>query len=145
MGAFRDIELIFSFSQMTSTYVKLQDAHAAETGAVGTWQMIGYIAPGSKTSSEHYETTVFKYTNDNFSGVKDGTTMLDQLSKTESWTATAKTALNECEIASTWSISMEKAGTGSTVKFTTAITPAGKSTAADCKSLTANFGNIAHD
>ena len=128
--------------------MKLQDSHAAETGAVGTWKMIGYIAPGAKTdkdNAELYETTVFKYENKDFKGNDGETTMLDQLSKTVGWTATAKTALNECEIGSYWSVSIEKAGTGSTVKFTTAITPAGKAKEADCKSLTANFGNIAHD
>ncbi len=81
-------------------HVKLQDAHAAETGAVGTWQMIGYIAPGTKNGAESYTTNVFDYTN-SFAGATGGTTMVNALrDDTEGWRATAKTALNDCKISS---------------------------------------------
>ena len=148
MGAFRDIELIFSFSQMTSTYVKLQDAHAAETGAVGTWQMIGYIAPGAKqnNSSEEYSTTVFDYTNKVFTGANNGTTMVGNLSAVIGWTATAKTALNDCKIGSHWDITMQKSGEGASVKYTASTTDLGGSANnSNCTSLTANFANIGHE
>lgn len=78
--------------------MKLADAHAAETGAVGTWAAIGYIAPGSKNGPESYTTTVFDYTN-SFTGAdtQKGTTMVGSLSAaTEGWRATTKTALNDC-------------------------------------------------
>ena len=139
MGSVRDIELIIH-SKNGSNHVKLQDAYAAETGAVGTWQMIGYIAPGTKNSAESYTTNVFDYTN-SFTGATGGTTMVNALSdNTEGWRATAKTALNDCPISSYWFIQMSKGGTGATVKFAAKI-----SDDANCKPLTANFGNISHD
>ena len=122
--------------------MKLQDAHAAETGAVGTWKMIGYIAPGSKqgNSTEAYSTTVFDYTN-KFGGANGETTMVGQLSNdTEGWRATAKTALNDCPISSYWYINMSKGGTGATVKYDAKL-----SDDSNCKTLTANFGNIGHE
>ena len=109
--------------------MKLQDAHASETGAVGTWANIGYIAPGAKqnNSSEAYSTTVYDYTNSAFTGAKDGTTMVGQLSAVIGWTATAKTALNDCKIGSHWDISMNKAGEGASVAYTASVTDLGAS------------------
>ncbi|SOD12685.1 hypothetical protein SAMN06298224_0814 [Fibrobacter sp. UWB16] len=134
---------------MTATYVKLQDAHASETGAIGTWQMIGYIAPGSKQggSSESYSTSVFDYTNA-FTGTgTSGTTMVGSMAANqEGWRATAKTALNDCTIQSYWKIVMNQAGNGASVSYTASITDNGNSTSnANCKTLTANFENIGHD
>ena len=127
--------------------MKLQDAHASETGAVGTWQMIGYIAPGAKKggSTEAYETTVFDYTN-SFAGANGKTTMVNAITgATEGWKATAKTALNDCPISSTWTISFNKSGDGASVSYAAAITANGKTDNTDCKTLTANFTNIGHE
>ena len=122
------------------TYVKLQDAHAAETGAVGTWKMIGYIAPGAKTDDNTYKTNVFDYTNA-FTGADNQTTMVGALEDdTEGWRATAKTALNDCPISSYWYIEMSKSGTGATVKYAAKL-----SDETNCKTLTANFASIGHD
>ena len=130
---------------MTSTYVKLQDAHAAETGAAGTWQKIGYIAPGSKNGPESYTTTVFDYTN-SFAGANNGTTMVGSIqAATEGWRATNKTALNDCKISSYWTMSFDKSGDGASLKYTAAITAASGGQNADCEALTANFANIAHN
>ena len=127
------------------TYVKLQDAHAAETGAAGTWQKIGYIAPGGKTNSESYSTNVFDYTNA-FTGEDKGTTMVGTLNgASEGWKATAKTALNDCKIQSTWALKFEKSGDGSALKYTAEIKAASGGQDADCEALTANFVNIAHN
>ena len=127
------------------TYVKLQDAYASETGAAGSWKLIGYIAPGAKDQSndKKYSTNVFDYT-DEFSGAKDNTTMVGNLSKNDGWKAEAKTALNDCGIKSTWEMSMDAAGTGDAIAYTAKIVPAASSDSTDCASLTANFGNIAH-
>ena len=128
---------------MTATYVKLQDAHAAETGAAGTWQKIGYIAPGGKTNSESYTTNVFDYTN-SFEGANNGTTMVGSISSaTEGWRATAKTALNDCKISSYWTLKFDKSGDGSALKYTAEIKSNGGQDG-DCEALTANFANIAH-
>ncbi|WP_294986828.1 type IV pilin protein [uncultured Fibrobacter sp.] len=126
------------------TYVKLQDAHAAETGAVGTWAAIGYIAPGTKTNSESYSTTVFDYTN-SFTGANNNTTMVGALSAaTEGWRATTKTALNDCKIASYWWIKFNKTGDGASVSYEADVTTSGTAKT-DCTSLTANFTNIGHN
>ena len=131
------------------TYVKLQDAYASETGAAGSWKLIGYIAPGAKDEDSKdkakYSTNVFDYT-DEFSGKNNNTTMVAELSAStdKGWKAEAKTALNDCGIKSTWDLSMGPAGTGDAIAYTAEITPTGKSTKDDCKSLTANFEAIAH-
>ncbi|SMG22712.1 hypothetical protein SAMN05720489_1516 [Fibrobacter sp. UWB13] len=127
-------------------HVKLQDAYAAETGAVGKWANIGYIAPGAKqnNSSESYSTTVFDYTN-SFNGANDGSTMVGSInSETEGWRATAKTALNDCKISSFWFIKFNKSGNGASVSYTADVDPNG-GTKTDCTSLTANFSNIGHE
>ena len=125
--------------------MKLQDAHAAETGAAGTWQKIGYIAPGSKNNSESYTTTVFDYTN-SYEGDDKGTTMVGSIkTATEGWRATNKTALNDCKISSYWTMSFDKSGDGASLKYTAAITAASGGQNADCEALTANFANIAHN
>lgn len=124
----------------------MQDAYAAETGAVGKWANIGYIAPGAKqnNSSESYSTTVYDYTN-SFNGAKDGSTMVGSLNvATEGWRATAKTALNDCKINSFWFIKFNKSGDGASVSYTADIDPNG-GTKTDCTSLTANFANIGHE
>ena len=127
------------------TYVKLQDAYASETGAAGSWKLIGYIAPGAKDASDDkkYSTNVFDYT-DEFKGTKDNTTMVGTLSSNTGWKATAKTALNDCGIQSYWDMTMDPAGTGDAIAYTAVIHPAAQSDSTDCASLTANFGNIAH-
>ena len=129
---------------MDTYYVKLQDAHAAETGAAGTWAAIGYIAPGSKTNSESYSTTVYDYTN-SFEGADNKTTMVGSISgATEGWRATAKTALNDCKISSYWLLKFNKSGDGASLQYTAEINPNG-GTETDCSSLTPNFKNIAHN
>ena len=140
MGSVRDNELI-THSKMTATYVKLQDAYAAETGAAGKWENIGYIAPGAKTSSESYNTNVFIYEN-KFNGANSGSTMVNALGSTfvDAWEAKAKTALNDCPINSIWHVKIAAAGTGATLKFQASIDGG-----TACSSLTANFTNISHD
>ena len=122
--------------------MKLQDAYAAETGAAGSWPVIGYIAPGSKegTDGKKYSTTTFTYT-DEFApkdGTK-GTTMVNSsdLDTQAAWQAQAKTALNDCKIDSKWTLQIEAAGDGSTIKYTPGI-----ENGIDCSSLTANFDKI---
>ena len=40
-------------------YVKLQDAYASEANKVGSWKLIGYVAPGAKSAGDIGETTNF--------------------------------------------------------------------------------------
>ena len=126
--------------------MKLQDAYASETGAAGTWKLIGYIAPGAKDASndKKYSTNVFDYT-DEFTGTTNNTTMVNQLSSNaDGWKAEAKTALNDCGIKSTWEMSFKQSGTGDALAYTAKIVPAANSDSTSCASLTAIFGNIAH-
>lgn len=122
--------------------MKLQDAFAAEAGAAGSWPVIGYIGPGTKDGSDgkKYTTTTFDYT-DEFepSDNEKQTTMVNSTAlKTQSaWQAKAKTALNDCKIDSKWTVKIEAAGTGSTIKYTPEI-----ENGTDCSSLTANFTKI---
>ena len=144
MGAFRDIELIFSFSQMTSTYVKLQDAYAAESGAVGTWASIGYIGPGTKDGATKSSTTVFDYA-DVLDGTTNGSIMIGNLTTAKSgWSAKNKTALNDCKIQSEWKITVKggSASNGSTVEYAATTPTVGNGETDGCSSLTPNFANI---
>lgn len=125
------------------TYVKLQDAYAAETGAVGTWGNIGYIGPGTKGSTAGTSnTTVFDY-KDNFTGTANGSTMLGSLGdNTNAWEAKNKTALNDCTIQSSWTVKLSKGSSsanGSAVVYTSAAPDAA---GGNCSSLTPNFVNI---
>lgn len=125
-----------------SSYVKLQDAYAAETGAVGKWANIGYIGPGTKGSTAGTSnTTVFDYI-DNFAGTADGSTMIGALGEnTAAWEAKNKTALNDCAIQSSWTVKLSKgsaSGNGSAVLYTAAAPDVN----GNCGSLTANFTNI---
>ena len=125
------------------TYVKLQDAYAAEMGAAGAWTIIGYIGPGSKDAAaagKKYTTTTFDYT-DEFqpADATNNTTMVNKtsLTKQAAWQAEAKTALNDCKIGSKWTVQIEAAGEGSTIKYTPGI-----ENGTDCSSLTPNFLKI---
>ena len=124
------------------TYVKLQDAYAAETGAVGKWANIGYIAPGTKADASHSSTPVFSYI-DNFQGTGDtGSTLVGALGDdTGAWEAKNNTALNDCAVNSSWTIKLSKGSTasnGSPVEYTAAAPDVN----GNCGSLTANFANI---
>jgi len=128
------------------TYVKLMDAYAAETGAVGAWNMIGYVAPGTKTSAEGSATTstttAFTYTDGYTAGntVLVGTLNAAAASGTTGWTATNKTALNDCAVNSNWTIKLGKgdaSAAGSLVSYS-AANPTGDG----CATLTPAFSQI---
>lgn len=128
--------------------MKLQDAYAAETGAVGNWAIIGYIAPGTKTAASgnagaSSQTTAFTYT-DKFAAANANTTLVGAVGATavNAWSATNNTALNDCPVNSEWTVKMKTgsaSSNGSPIEYV-AATPDGKDT--ECKPLTANFANI---
>lgn len=129
------------------TYVKLQDAYAAESGAVGTWAKIGYIGAGTKVGATKSNTTVFDYEDllASASAINDGSIMIGNVSSaTDGWNAKNKTALNDCKIQSEWKIQVTggSASNGSTVVYTTVVTAGNSGSDDDCKSLTPNFENI---
>ena len=132
--------------------MKLQDAYAAETGAAGSWKVIGYIGPGEKASNNKSSgTTVFAYADDfSPSDETKETTLVGELSSDDegevAWSASAKTALNDCAINSKWTINIAKgdaSGSCSTIKYIAKVPQGGQGGSdANCLSLTANFENI---
>ncbi len=71
------------------TFVKLQEAYAAENNNVGGWGDIGYKGPGEYKHTSSSESGTFRYGEDDAGA---GT-----------WIASAKVALNEC-VNGTWSL-----------------------------------------
>lgn len=116
--------------------MKLQDTYAAETGAAGSWKVIGYIGPGNKETDKKSTTTAFDYT-DEFEPKDTGkqTTMVNttDLTTQAAWQAKAKTALNSCTIGSLWTVQIASSTEGGVIKYTAD---------AGCPELTANFNQI---
>lgn len=71
--------------------MKLQEAYASESNAIGGWTLIGYQAPGSS-----------------------GTTTTDTK---DAWKAAANVALNDCPSGSTWDIEVKMDAAKGTVSF----------------------------
>jgi len=73
------------------TFIKLQEAYAAEKNDVGTWPAIGYKGPGSQAAGgSSSKTGTFGYAG----------------SSAGAWQATAFVALNDC-VNGTWSVSTQ--------------------------------------
>ena len=111
-----------------SSYVKLQDAFAAERNAAGGWTLIGYTEPTSNN---------FTYSG---KGIAAGETAeLDGLSNSLGWAAVNKVALNDCEAsgnnACKWQIQLSEGAKGGQISYSACL-----STSA--KPLTANFEAI---
>lgn len=106
--------------------MKLQDAYASETAALGTWTLIGYVAPGAKASDGTSSTTNFTYSGGTTvpattcatgtlnsaskcevtaeDGTKsDGTANGSSLTK--GWIATNVAQRNDCSPAANWDVS----------------------------------------
>ena len=117
--------------------MKLQQAYISEAVAIGTWQLIGYTAPGTKASSDSYSTTTFTHT-----GAIDAAAPLteDGVVKDNAWKADAQVALNDCKKNSTWVLKVTGKTNGVTYENT--ITNNGGGATADCEALTPYFKNI---
>ena len=118
-------------------YVKLQNAFVTESNAVGSYQMVGYEAPGSST---------FDYAEPSVSWGANNTTMVDQLSQALLvWQAKAKIDLNNCAKDTYWSLGVNQAS-GSGVEFLGSIATNqpidGTTFGADCLTLTSGFKTI---
>ena len=111
------------------TWINLQDAYTVEANNVGTWTQIGYNAPGTKDGTSSSYTNNFKYG--------------DALSSsTATWSAFAKTKLNDCPVNGNWAAAAQafttaaSAGGNTYVKITT-------SGNTYCTGLTPSFANLA--
>lgn len=117
-----------------SSYVKLQDAYAAESNQLGGWELIGYTAPGTKASSTSFSSTNFTYSSTQAGGASVALTTAGATME-GGWIATTRVALNDCAANSTWTMNV----TGKTDGITYAKV---YSDAANCKPLTPNFEKI---
>ena len=113
---------------MTATYVKLQDAFAAERNAAGGWTLIGYTAPTSNN---------FTYTGTGISA--SATSELATLSNALGWQAVNKVALNDCAAsgndACKWQVQLSGGDKGGQINYSTCLST-------NAKPLTANFESI---
>jgi hypothetical protein len=131
--------------------VKLQDAYASETNALGTWKVIGYAKPGG-TNFDYAENTstltvtcvAGKASSDKTKCEKDGDVdpVVGSSTYTEAWSASNKADLNECTKDKNWVISAtigqnnSETTTAGTVSYTSTVKTD------ECKALTPNFEAI---
>jgi len=146
------------------TYVKLQDAYAAEQSSLGTWAAIGYSAPGNGT------TTNFEYNEDTATlsvvcasgvprkdakdivvgcdnkpesteGAGDGEAgVVSTSTYPQAWTAKNLNKLNDCAVGVNWMLSATISNTAAnagSVSYDASV-PGG----AGCEALTTNFVKI---
>ena len=109
------------------TWINMQDAYFQEKQAVGDWGSIGYSAPGAKSTSSLYKSSVFTYKETSVSAYD--------------WIAVPKTKLNDCGDVNTeqWKLvaSVKTNTSGSNdVKIEDG------STAGDCKMLTPSWESL---
>ena len=110
---------------IVATYVKLQEAYAAEQNAIGSWANIGYKDPsGSSTGGN---TTNFAYS--------EGETK-----NTEAWKATSRVGLNDCQTNTVWMMGATYASSTGNITFTPGFTPNGNG--CTMAGLTPNFDKI---
>ena len=113
----------------------------SESNKVGSWKLIGYVAPGAKSASEEGETTNFKYVAGN-PAVAGDAAAITTFSATKVWGASNIVALNDCAIQTSaavatanWSIAITANSNGNSVSYTAAV-------ASSCEQLTPTFAKI---
>jgi len=123
------------------TYIKLQDAYASEANKVGSWHLIGYVAPGATSASGTGTTTNFVYNAGTNPGI-NATTGVDiqGLTATDAWGASNRVALNDCAAQTTttaaganWKIQVKAASNGNSILY---------SATTNCTQLTPTFANM---
>lgn len=116
--------------------MKLQDAYVSESNKVGSWKLIGYVAPGSTSASTAGQTTNFDYTaGETVALTADAVDIANFNAIT--WQAKNRVALNDCAVANdnVWTITTAAATNGNSVTYTAAV-------ADNCKQLTPTFDKI---
>ncbi len=125
------------------TYIKLQDAYVSESNKVGSWKLIGYVAPGAKSASQTGKTTNFEYVGGNPDVADTAADISDYSSATKVWGAVNTVALNDCAIQAektalddaNWSVSIVGNSNGNSVSYTAAVS-------GNCEQLTPTFDKI---
>lgn len=118
----------------------LQEAYASEANKIGSWKLIGYVAPGATKAEEEGSTTNFAYKAGNPDVNGEATAISSYGSDKKVWGAANIVALNECADQSSatldnahWSISIKANSNGNSVAYTAST---------DCDQLTPTFENI---
>ena len=123
------------------TYIKLQDAYVSESNAVGSWKLIGYVAPGAASAATEGATTNFGYLAGSPAvDATSATAITSYSSATKVWGARNLVALNDCAEQKTaalananWTISITANTNGNSVSYTAAT---------NCSQLTPSFDKI---
>ena len=122
---------------MAGTYVKLQDAYVAETGAYfGSWDKVGYTGPGAKQTNGTYTTTQFIYSDPNTDNYANGSASLTTTAA-KVWRAHNVAKLNDCGIGDNWNLSVAKATSGTNGEYKWSA-----SMGTGCDLLTPSFSNF---
>lgn len=113
----------------------------SESNKVGSWKLIGYVAPGAKSASEEGSTTNFKYVAGS-PAVDGDASAITGYSDTKVWGAANLVALNDCAIqaspalaSANWSIAITANSNGNSVSYKAAVSN-------DCQQLTPTFDKI---
>ena len=114
--------------------MKLADAYAAEKEAIGTFQQIGYVPPGTKQDDNSYKTTTFGYSETHAGS--------DGAYTNEVWTATAQGKMNDCASSSTWTVTTTLTSAENTATTGTLTHVAAVNGGDACSVLTPSFTNI---
>ena len=111
----------------------------SESNKVGSWKLIGYVAPGSAKAESEGETTNFKY----LAGAtlaSNGSDAAVASFNATTWAAVNKVALNECAAQANgtadnanWKITTVGASNGNSLKYTASTS---------CSQLTPSFDKI---
>ena len=137
--------------------MKLQDAYASETSALGTWKVIGYAKPGGTNFDYAEDTGTLTVTCASGEASEDNTKCLDKKDSdnkvvesgvvgsstyTEAWSASNVADLNECTKGKNWVIAatIGKNNSATTTAGTVAYDSQIKQST--CESLTPNFTAI---
>ena len=125
------------------TYVKTQLAYVSEKDSVGSWDVIGYQAPGEGDNAYVKATATFTYAD----GYSVATTAEIPTSKTVGWKAGNNVKLNDCVKPTTptagtadgvWTVKFNSstAGDAGSLAFTSTVNGTG------CPVLTPSFSTI---
>ena len=124
-----------TLAKVAGTYINLQDAYAVEANKLGSWQMIGYSAPGelkdglNTGDSREYNTTNFKY--------------LEGVAGSADWTAQANVKLNDCPSGANGKWAFKSAFTaGGQDQGDYSLTFSDNGSTAACKGLTPSFERV---
>ncbi len=134
--------------------MKLQDAYAAESNAIGTWALIGYSMPGSTqfTYAEDASTLTITCSTGTLNAEtkkcevanSDGTKsegVVGTSTYSEAWSASNKAQLNDCTAGKNWKISAKINQSGASVSAGSVVYDA-TVTGTGCQALTPTFTNI---